>query len=228
MLDCAAHMLLYFDDPQMLRRIALDHLLARFGGTRADIGFGSATAPRFPASGVPGLSGCDASDVPGLVWPNRHRALQSVWQSRRSLYFDVKRDPSVRDLRPALERARTRVKIARRLEYGDRTFGIVCIDQAEEERRWSEADLNYLDQFTVGFLSPIVAEIRSRDIASGSFLSAAERAVVQLASLGLSYKEIAAALNKSPNTVDNQLRKVRERFGVRNQIELLRACRNLL
>jgi DNA-binding CsgD family transcriptional regulator len=74
-------------------------------------------------------------------------------------------------------------------------------------------------------LSPIMAESRSE---SGRSLTAAERAVVRLAALGMSYKEIAAELHKSPNTVDNQLRKIRERLGVRNQIELVRACADLL
>ena len=44
----------------------------------------------------------------------------------------------------------------------------------------------------------------------------------------MSYKEIARELHKSPNTVDNQLRKIREKLGVRNQIELIRACANFL
>jgi DNA-binding CsgD family transcriptional regulator len=44
----------------------------------------------------------------------------------------------------------------------------------------------------------------------------------------MSYKEIAAELHKSPNTFDNQLRKIRERFGVHNQIELVRGCANFL
>ena len=59
-------------------------------------------------------------------------------------------------------------------------------------------------------------------------LTAAERAVVRLAVLGMSYKEIARELHKSPNTVDNQLRKIREKLGVRNQIELIRPCANFL
>jgi DNA-binding CsgD family transcriptional regulator len=71
-------------------------------------------------------------------------------------------------------------------------------------------------------------ESRSYQSESRRSLTAAERAVVRLATLGMSYKEIAAELHKSPNTVDNQLRKIRERLGVRNQIELVRACADLL
>jgi DNA-binding CsgD family transcriptional regulator len=50
---------------------------------------------------------------------------------------------------------------------------------------------------------------------------------VQLAAQGLSYKEIAAKLNKSPNTVDNQLGRLRQKLGVRNQVALIRACADL-
>jgi DNA-binding CsgD family transcriptional regulator len=118
--------------------------------------------------------------------------------------------------------------MARRLEYGNRSFGIICIDQTEERRRWGESDLTYLDQFVLGLLSPILAESRSCQSQSRGSLTPAERAVVRLASLGMSYKEIAKELRKSPNTVDNQLRKIREKLGVSNQIELVRACANLL
>jgi methionine-gamma-lyase len=47
------------------------------------------------------------------------------------------------------------------LEYGNRSFGIICVDQTEERRRWSESDLAYLDQSVLGFLSPIMALSRS-------------------------------------------------------------------
>jgi DNA-binding NarL/FixJ family response regulator len=77
-------------------------------------------------------------------------------------------------------------------------------------------------------VSPIMAESRSYRAKAHHRLTAAECAVVRLVAQGLSYKEIAAELHKPPITVDNQLRKIRERFGVHNQIELVRACSNLL
>jgi DNA-binding CsgD family transcriptional regulator len=144
------------------------------------------------------------------------------------MYFDIRSDPIMSELRPMLERVRTRVSMARRLEYGNRSFGHICVDHTEERRRWSESDLSYLDQFVLGFLSPIMAESRSCQSESRRSLTSAERAVVRLATLGMSYKEIAAELHKSPNTVDNQLRKVRKKFGVHNQIELVGACANFL
>jgi DNA-binding CsgD family transcriptional regulator len=228
MLDCGAHMLLYLDRPQMVQRIGLQHLLERFAATRVDLGFGTPNDPNYQACAVERQVGCNIPDVLGVTWPNRHRGIQAVWRSKSTIHIDVCCDPTVSELRPALERVRTRVKMARRLEYRNRSFGIVCIDQTEERRQWSESDLAYLDQFVLGLLSPILAEIRPSQSESRGSLTPAERAVVRLASLGMSYKEIAAELHKSPNTVDNQLRKIREKLGVRNQIELVCACANLL
>jgi DNA-binding CsgD family transcriptional regulator len=228
MLDCGAHMLLYFDEPQMMQRIGLQHLLERFAATRVELGFGSPNDPKFQACAVQRQADCDVPDVLGVTWPNRDRGIRSVWQSKSTMYFDIRSDPIMSELRPMLERVRTRVSMARRLEYGNRSFGHICVDHTEERRRWSESDLSYLDQFVLGFLSPIMAESRSCQSESRRSLTSAERAVVRLATLGMSYKEIAVELHKSPNTVDNQLRKVRKKFGVHNQIELVGACANFL
>jgi len=228
MVDCGAHMLLYFDEPQMMFQVGLQHLLDYFDATRADFGFGSPSDQKYQACAMQSRADCDIPDVTGLELPNRHRALQFVWRSKRTIYIDVHRDAMVHDLRPSLDHIRTRVKLARRLEQGGRCFGIICVDQTEEHRRWRDSDLAYLDQFAVSFLSPIMVASRSCRSADPHSLSAAERAVVRLAALGLSYKEIARELHKSPNTVDNQLRKLRERLGVRNQIELVSVCADLL
>jgi DNA-binding CsgD family transcriptional regulator len=227
MLDCGAHMLLYFDNPSMMLRIGLQHLLERFAATRADLGFGSANDLKYQACAVQTQADCDIPDVLGFALPNRDHAIQSVWHSKRTVYFDIRRDAVAKGLLPTLERLRTRVKMARRLEYGNRSFGIVCIDHTEEYRCWSEDDLVYLDQFILDFLSPLLAESRSSQ-AEVRPLTAAERSVARLAVRGLSYKEIAAELRKSPYTVDNQLRQIREKLGVRNRVELVRACANLL
>ncbi|MET1027060.1 MAG: helix-turn-helix transcriptional regulator [Dongiaceae bacterium] len=224
MLDCAAHMLLYFDEPSMMLRIGLEHLLDRFGATRGDLGIGSPNDPTYRPCAVQRRADCDIPDVLGRAHPNQDRALQSVWQSSRPIYFDVLDDPAMTRLLPMMERVRTRAKMSRRLEYRNRSFGIICIDHTEERRRWNQGDLVYLDAFALNFLSPILAESRLCQAKGHRSLTATERAVVRLAARGLSYKEIAAELNKSPYTVDNQLRRIRERLGVHNQIELVRAC----
>jgi DNA-binding CsgD family transcriptional regulator len=227
MLDCAAHMLLYLDEPQAMQRIALEHLLDRFAATRVAIGFGTPYDPKYQVCATQRRTDCDVPDELGVAWPNQHRWIQSIWQSSAAVYLDVQEDQIGRGLRPSLERFRARVKLARRLELDDRSFGIVCVAQTEERRRWGWEDQFYLDQFVLGFLSPLMAESRrSRDKVRGH-LTTAEYAIVQLAAQGLSYKEIAAKLNKSPNTVDNQLGRLRRKLGVRNQIALVRACADL-
>jgi DNA-binding CsgD family transcriptional regulator len=126
-----------------------------------------------------------------------------------------------------LRRLGVRTKVARRLELGNASFGIICVDQTEERRCWGQDDQAYLDQFVVGFLSPPMAAIRSGCDKARCRLTAAEYAVVQLAAQGLSYKEIAAKLGKSPNTVDNQLSQLRRKLGARNQVELVQAYARL-
>jgi DNA-binding CsgD family transcriptional regulator len=222
MLDCAAHMLLYFDEPQTMQRIALEHLLDRFAATRVAIGFGSPYDPNYQICATQRRRDCDVPDELGVVWPNQDRWIQSIWQSSATVYLDVQKDLVVRGLRPSLERFRARVKLARRLELDDRSFGIVCVAQTEERRRWGSEDQFYLNQFVVGFLSPLMAE--SRRSHDKFRLTTAEYAIVQFAAQGLSYKEIAAKLNKSPNTIDNQLCRLRRKLGVRNKVALLRAC----
>jgi DNA-binding CsgD family transcriptional regulator len=228
MLDCGAHMLLYFREPEMMQQIGFQHLMERFAATRIDLGFGSPSEAEYLICAGQRRSDCNIPDMRGVTWPNQARGLQSVWQSERTIYLDVRRDSILKDVRPALESVRTRVKLARRLEHGNRSFGMICIDQTEEHRQWNDNDLTYLDQFVLGFLSPMMALSRINQLKNRRSLTPAEGAVVRLAALGMSYKEIASELGKSPNTVDNQLRKIRKRFGVRNQIELVRACTHLL
>ena len=52
----------------------------------------------------------------------------------------------------------------------------------------------------------------------------AELAAVRLAARGLSYKEIASALDKSPRTIEAQLRNAKRRTGAANIVDLVRRC----
>jgi DNA-binding CsgD family transcriptional regulator len=228
MLDCGAHMLLYLDEPQTMLQIGLTHLLERFDATRTDIGYGSACDPKYEAVAAQRREDCDVPDMLGFAWPNQHHLLQSIWRSPVAIYLDVKHDAIVGGLRPSLEHLRVRAKLARRLEFGNRSFGIICVDQTEERRRWAREDQVYLDQFVVGFLSPLMTESRAVRDRARLHLTTAEQAIVRLAVQGLSYKEIAMRLGKSPNTVDNQLSQLRRKLEVRNQVELVRACESLL
>ena len=106
---------------------------------------------------------------------------------------------------------------------------IICVDDTEEARRWEDRDHAYLNRFVNSFLAPILYECRAMQTqAAIGPLTDAEKAVVRLASIGLTYKQIARRLGKSPNTVDNQLRRIRAKLGVHNQVELVRASSGLI
>jgi DNA-binding CsgD family transcriptional regulator len=78
------------------------------------------------------------------------------------------------------------------------------------------------------FLAPILDSYKTTLFPKLSALTSAEIAVIRLAIRGFTYKEIASALAKSTNTIDNQLRSARAKLRVRNQVELVQACSGLL
>jgi DNA-binding CsgD family transcriptional regulator len=225
MLDCAAHMLLYADDPAAAQRIGMQHLLERFEATRIDLGFGSPGSDEYIASSFVRREDCDAPSPVGVRLPNRDQGIQVVWRSDRPVFLDIERDPLLARMRHMIrDHFRTRTKLARRLEYNGELFGIVCVDQTVERRAWSDSDHQYLDRFVRQFLAPVLYECRKHGATLPSgILTETEKAVVRLAVAGLTYTDIARRLGKSPNTVDNQLRRIRAKLGVHNQVELVRA-----
>lgn len=55
-------------------------------------------------------------------------------------------------------------------------------------------------------------------------LTRREHEVVRLAAAGLSGREMAVRLSRSPRTIENHLRAVYQKLGVRNRVEMLRAA----
>ncbi|WP_194482182.1 helix-turn-helix transcriptional regulator [Bradyrhizobium sp. CCBAU 53338] len=216
-------MLLYIEQPYEMQQIALAHLIDRFNATRADIGFGSPSDLIYQPCAARHRLDCSVPEISGYSLPNREPGLQIVWQSGRAVQIDTAHDPISRRLKSSIEELRIRVKIARRLQVADRPFGIVCVDQTEDPQLWGSRDIAYFDLFVASVLSPLVAESLEHPSGLNVTLTAAERAVAELAARGLSYKSIAKVLEKSPNTVDNQLRSIRAKLGAHNQIEMIRA-----
>lgn len=221
MLDCAAHMLLNFDNPSTMYRVALRFLMERFEATRVDFGFGSPDSAVYVPSAVETVAGLAVprfeDTLPGNIWP-----VQQVWHAAGPVYQSLATCPGIDKYWAPIG---TKAKIARRLETDGHLFGLICVDDTDAQRRWEARDLNYFDQFVTEFLSPIIrAQVRSEKPAIVAALSNAEISVVRLAATGLSYKEVARRLGKSPNTVDNQLRSARAKLNVRNQVELAQAC----
>lgn len=223
MLDCGAHMLLFLDQPVMVQRIALRHLRYRLRAARTDIGLGSPDE-EFHKVGTVEIDG-DAGQVENHVVPNRHPAVQVVWRSKEPVYLDIARDPIIGSLRAKTLERGTRSKLACRLEHRNRIFGMVCVDASEEHRDWDRSERQYLEEFTRRFLSPILSTSLAPQVDGVcSLLTTTEISVARLVAAGMSYKEVAKQLGKSPNTVDNQLRKIRSKLQVTNRVELANAC----
>ena len=220
MLDCAAHMLLNFEQPDVMYRVALRFLIERFSATRVDFGFGKPEQPVYVPNAVETVSGLAIpgfeDTLPGDIWP-----VQQVWQATGPVYQSLACHPGIEKY---WARIGTKSKIARRLESDGQLFGLICVDDTDTVREWELGELSYFDQFVVEFFGPIVrAQVRSEKPSVLAQLSTAEISVVRLAVSGLSYKEVARRLGKSPNTIDNQLRSARAKLNVRNQVELAQA-----
>jgi DNA-binding CsgD family transcriptional regulator len=225
MLDCAAHMLLYFDDPAAMHRIALTSLLDRFGATRADFGYGSPAKSHYVPTAIATVTDLKVPHFEGAL-PNQMQQVQEVWQSSHPVVISIPSHPTMRTLWVDLG---LRSKLARRVEVDGSVFGLLCIDDTDQVRTWETADVEYLNSFVLDFLGPILcAQMRAAKPALPAQLTSAEIAVVRLAAAGLSYKEIARRIGKSRNTIDNQLRSARTKLNVRNQVELVQACQRWL
>ena len=221
MLDCAAHMLLYFDQPEAMYRVGLRFLLERFQASRVDFGFGSPDKPHYIPNAVelvPDLQVPQFQEIfPNQIWP-----VKQVWQSSGPVYQSLDSCPGIDKYWKPIG---SKSKLARRLDVNDQIFGLICVDDTDTVRTWEAADVRYFDQFVSEFFSPIIrAQVRFEKPSVLAQLSMAEISVVRLAACGLTYKEVARRLGKSPNTVDNQLRSARAKLKVRNQVELARAC----
>jgi DNA-binding CsgD family transcriptional regulator len=220
MLDCGAHMLLNFDQPHIMYRVALRFLLERFNATRVDFGFGKPDQDIYVPNAVETVSGLEVPRFEEIyrsdIWP-----VQQVWHAPGPVYQSLERCPGIGEYWAPIG---TKSKIARRLESDGELFGLICVDDTDEQRNWETAELNYFDQFVSEFFTPIVrAQLCAEKPVVRAQLSNAEIGVVRLAVSGLSYKEVARRLGKSPNTIDNQLRSARAKLNVRNQVELAQA-----
>lgn len=69
--------------------------------------------------------------------------------------------------------------------------------------------------------------LRARPRCAADALTPREDIVARLTAMGLTHKQIAARLDRSPATVRNQIRSIYERLGVTNVAELVEALRQL-
>jgi DNA-binding CsgD family transcriptional regulator len=228
LLDCVAHMLLYIDQPDNVLEIALSYLVQTLSVCRGDAGVTAPSLPSYNPSAVYLDPRRDAPTMLGVSLSNKHPVMQLVWHTKGPVRLEqIEKNPIISDLREAFLSLRSRSMIARRLEYHNALLGLICLDHTEESHQWQSNELALIEDFCQEFLAPVLAYSLQLSPSllvekSGSTLTSAELDAVRLAAKGLTYSEIAAMLNKSARTVDNQLRSAREKLGARNQIDLVR------
>jgi hypothetical protein len=229
MVNAAAQMILYIDNPKEVVRIGLQYLVSELSVCRADAGFATPSHVNY----TPIAEFCNPNTNPpsitGLVIPNQHKAMQNIWHSSVPVKYEkVEENDVLDDLKQPLIDAGCKSMLLQKLMWVDEPVGIVCIDYTVHEHEWSALEIKFLETFCAIFLGPLAAIsnywFNPKMHSMFSKPTDSEMVAIRLAADGLSYKQIADKLNKSIRTVENQFRNARKRLGAKNQIELIRKC----
>ena len=229
MVNAAAQMILYIDNPKEVVRIGLQYLVSELSVCRADAGFATPSHLNY----TPIAEFCNPNTNPpsitGLVIPNQHKAMHNIWHSSVPVKYEkVEENDVLDDLKQPLIDAGCKSMLLQKLMWGDEPIGIVCIDYTVHEHEWSALEIKFMETFCAIFLGPLAAIsnywFNPKMHSMFSKPTDSEMVAIRLAADGLSYKQIADKLNKSIRTVENQFRNARKRLGAKNQIELIRKC----
>lgn len=234
--DLAAEMLLYLDDPQVCWRTCSAWLLSVTDADRVDAGFASARDRVYQPTFELMRGDVMLPTVLGAPMSVHDGGISSVWASRQVVVFaDIEADrrlgPTVRS---TLLAAGTRRKLAVALRDGEHEVGLLCADGASARREWRADECERLDEVARTVIGPVLRAARrigTADLAATALpgephgvarLTPAELRVAHWVLAGCSYKEIARRLDRSPATVDRQLRSMREKLGVGSTAKLMR------
>ncbi|MGO4328099.1 LuxR C-terminal-related transcriptional regulator [Cupriavidus sp. 2TAF22] len=234
--ELAAEMLLNLDDAQACWRVAARWLRASFAVDRVDAGFHT-PGQRYYIPSAQALASDDVPQMAGTPIDTHEAGVASLWLTGEPIAFrEVDSDARLsRSLRRVLTHAHTASKLATCVRHQSRPVGLICLDQLDRVRNWSEQDALQLKSVAADILGPILHAARQlaaqRDAACGegaappadaSQLTASEARVARLVARGLSYKEIARELERSHSTVDHHLRSIRQKLGVSSTSRLIR------
>lgn len=235
--ELAAEMLLYLDDPASCWSVLAKWLLTHTRAQRVDVGFGLSADYSYSPKYEYVRTGSGMSSVIGMAMNARDSAISIVWSSEHAVSFpDIERDDRLcPDTRLSLLSAGTRSKVAVALRDGRHEVGLLCCDATNEAGAWSDAECWTIDTVAREVVGPVLAGVnnlhflQSEDLYAeeeilhmeGLALSPAESKVSQLVVSGMSYKEIARVLGRSPSTIDHQLRSIRRKMGVPSNAKLI-------
>lgn len=243
--DLAAHMLLHLDDLPACWSIATEWLRAELGCQRVDTGFGRREAREyFPGFAQAKDPSYDVPSFGGSAVDNRDIAMQAMWRDHRPVIFaDIKQDSRfTMRLRKRMSGAQTKSKFGWSLRTASGSYGLICADWTEHFAPWESGLYDCFEQTVAEVLSPVIAV--AKDIAdwTGSGprgtstprlvmgnpattapagLTRSEIEVAMLVAQGMSYKQIARMRDRSPSTIDHQLRSIRQKLGVTSTSALI-------
>jgi DNA-binding CsgD family transcriptional regulator len=250
--DLTAHLLLYLDDADHCWRLIMQWMRRSLDADRVDGGFASPGAIYRPSDESV------RDDLPAAVdmaFEPGDAALSTVWCAPGAVVFDnVAHDkrfaPRARAQLLAID---TRTKLAIALRDGGAPVGLMCCNWGGEGRRLKFDLCQQVGELSNQILSPILAAAFSFKNADGLAITAqshdqvpargvgeaghagflaeltpCEFEVARLVVTGMSYKEIAARLNRSFSTVDHHLRAIREKSGARSTARMIAMLSHLL
>ena len=233
MLNCAAHMIINIENPKQLVQIALEFLVTELGVCRADAGF--ATPEHVHYTPITEFRNRDTNppSIIGLEIPNQHPAMQTIWSSSQSIGInDVIKHEQLGELKSIFLDAACKSMLLQKLVWDNNAIGIVCIDYTQDIHQWKDSEIEYMQIFSTYFFGPLAGIsnywFNPKLHSMFSKPSESELIAIRLAAQGLTYKEIAARLNKSTRTIENQFRNARNRLNAKNQIELVKKCEHWL
>ncbi len=237
----AAQLLLHLDDLRACWLLSASWLGEQLGADRVDAGPGGYVDVRGQAHDY---IACGAIDrCAGALPPVLGRPVDSTEPGLRAMRPGAAlRIPTVaraRAMSGAMRRSLADAGIGAKLSLpvndDGRWLGIVCADWRRPQPDWDPAACDHLAAVARDVIGPVLTAAThlsgpgdavagtDRPPASDPLagLTPAERRLAGLAADGLSYKEMARLLGRSPATVDHQLRSIRTKLGVRSTSRLV-------
>lgn len=238
--ELAAQLLLRLDEPTACLQLSAEWIREAFDVERVDGGYGNPSALTYAlASAEARRRDIDVPSLRGVHISNHDPAVIRLWMSTRPIVItNIAQEKLLRsDLRENLLAVRTYSKIAVALQHQGQRFGLLCIDHVERQCDWSAEQYACFESLSREVLGPVLlASSRlgnwaddpapdSNEVSLDTLvqlLTPAEKRVARLAAVGMSYKEIARAVNRSFSTVDHQLRSIRHKMDVTSNARLIK------
>ena len=239
--DLAAHLLLYLEDADRCWQLAAQWIRDNLDADHVDGGFAAPGAAYRPSghsvrTDVPELA------IAGLEVAAEDGALRTVWQARGAVVFDdIATDARfAARTRAQLLAAETRAKLAVAVRDGGEPVGLICCNWGSTRQRWKPDLCRQVGELSTHVLGPIFAAAARPGSAQCrapapmmavgllAELTPGELEVARLVVTGMTYKEIAARLNRSFSTVDHRLRAIREKSGARSTARMVAQLSDLL